>query len=151
MIIDSKAYGKIAIDEKQVFRFNHGILGFENIKEFALIDANQPPFMWLQSIDVAHLAFIVLDPTIFREDYDPGISIEDYKSIEITNENQEVKLTLAIITIPENQNDMTANLQGPIVINKEALLGKQFISTDERWDTKHRVMEELAGKRATTC
>ncbi len=152
MIIDSKAYGKISVEDKQIFHFEGGILGFENIKDFALIDANQPPFMWLQSIEVAHLAFIVLEPSIFREDYDPGISDEDLSVININSDNKkDVELVLSIITIPENQNDMTANLQGPVILNKLDLLGKQFISNDERWGTRHHVMNELAGKRAATC
>lgn len=151
MVIDSKAYGKVSVDEKQIFHFDGGILGFENIKEFALLDANQPPFMWLQSIEVAHLAFVVLDPKIFREDYETGIKNDDFKIINLTDENRDDKVVLAIITIPENQNDMTANLQGPIILNKTDLLGKQFISTDERWGTRHHVMDELAGKRAATC
>jgi len=151
MIIESKAYGKIAVDEKQIFRFESGILGFESIKEFALIDAAQPPFMWLQSVEVAHLAFVVLDPTIFREDYDPNIDEDDLMKIGISSEDSDVKLVLSIITIPENQNDMTANLQGPVILNKEKLLGRQYISSDEKWGTRHHVMDELAGKRAATC
>ena len=151
MIIDSKAYGKVDVDEKQIFHFENGVLGFENIKDFALLDANQPPFMWLQSIDVSHLAFIVLEPKIFREDYDPCIGLEDLEKIKLNEDNEEDKLILAIITIPENQNDMTANLQGPIILNKSDLLGKQFISTNENWKTRHHVMDELAGKRAASC
>ncbi|OQY38891.1 MAG: hypothetical protein B6229_04900 [Spirochaetaceae bacterium 4572_7] len=152
MVIDSKAYGKIAVDDKQIFHFEGGILGFENIKDFALLDASQPPFMWLQSIEVAHLAFIVIDPTIFREDYDPKLSKMDLLFLELNEINQsDNQLTLAIVTIPENQNDMTANLQGPILLNKEALLGKQFISEDNRWSTKHHIMEELAGRRSPQC
>lgn len=151
MIIDSKAYGKIGVDEKQIFHFKNGILGFENIKDFALIDASQPPFMWLQSIEVSHLAFIVIDPTIFREDYKTGISLEDLKFIEITEETLSKLLVLSIVTIPENQNDMTANLQGPIVLNKDTLLGKQYIVADDKWGTRHHIMDELAGKRTTKC
>ncbi|QEN05820.1 flagellar assembly protein FliW [Thiospirochaeta perfilievii] len=151
MIIDSKAYGKISVDDKQIFYFEDGLLGFESIKKFALIDASQPPFMWLQSVDVTHLAFIVLDPKIFRDDYDPGLEKEDLEKINIFEENSDVKLVLSIITIPENQNDMTANLQGPVVLNKESLLGKQFISNNDKWGTRHHVMDELAGKRAATC
>ncbi len=151
MIIESKAYGKIAVDAKQIFQFEGGILGFESIKEFALIDAAQPPFMWLQSVEVAHLAFVVLDPTIFRVDYNPGISDDDLKNIGISEEDIDIKLVLSIITIPENQNDMTANLQGPIILNKDKLLGKQYISSDDKWGTRHHVMDELAGKRAATC
>lgn len=151
MIIDSKAYGKVSVDEKQIFHFEGGVLGFENIKDFALMDAAQSPFMWLQSVTVAHLAFVVLDPTIFRGDYDPGISEADLSNIKITANNRDLKLILSIITIPEDQNNMTANLQGPIILNKEDLLGKQFISADEKWSTRHHVMDELAGKRVATC
>ncbi len=151
MVIDSKAYGKIGVDEKQIFHFEGGILGFENIKDFALLDAQQQPFMWLQSIEVAHLAFIVIDPIIFREDYNHGISIEDLAIIEIDENNLDDQLLLTIVTIPENQNDMTANLQGPIILNKESLVGKQFISSDDKWGTRHHIMEELAGKRAASC
>lgn len=151
MIIDSKAYGKIAVDEKQIFHFKNGILGFENVKDFALLDASQPPFMWLQSIEVSHLAFIVIDPTIFRPDYKTGVSLEDLGAIEITEETLNKLLVLSIVTIPENQNDMTANLQGPIILNKEGLLGKQYISPDDRWGTRHHIMNELAGKRTTAC
>lgn len=151
MIIESKAYGKIGVEEKQIFHFKDGILGFENIKDFALLDANQPPFMWLQSIEVSYLAFIVIDPTIFREDYYPGISLDELAVIEINEDNINSQLVLAIVTIPENQNDMTANLQGPIILNKDKLLGKQFIAKDEKWRTRHHIMEELAGKRAASC
>ena len=151
-VIESKAYGKISVEEKQIFHFENGLFGFESIKDFALIDATQPPFMWLQSIEVAHLAFIVLEPKIFREDYDPCVNSDDLLKIKINEENmEEVQLVLSIITIPENQNDMTANLQGPVILNKDSLLGKQFISNDDNWTTKHHVMSELAGKRAATC
>lgn len=151
MIIESKEYGRVNVDEKQILHFEKGLLGFENIKDYALLDASQPPFMWLQSIEVAHLAFILLDPTIFREDYDPKIADDELEELGLKDDNIEDRLVLSIITIPENHNDMTANLQGPIIINKEKCLGRQFISPDDRWTTKHHVMNELAGKRAATC
>lgn len=151
MIIDSKAYGKVAVDEKQIFHFERGLFGFENVHDFALIDATQPPFMWLQSVELSYLAFIVLDPKIFRNDYDPGISDEDLMEINLSPEDKSEELILSIITIPENQNDMTANLQGPVILNKRDLLGKQFIASDDRWITKHHVMDELAGKRTAKC
>lgn len=151
MIIDSKAYGKIGVDEKQIFHFKNGILGFENIKDFALLDAGQPPFMWLQSIEVSHLAFVVIDPTIFRKDYEAGISLEDLELIGITEDTLNKLLVLSIVTIPENQNDMTANLQGPIMLNKDKQLGNQYIAMDDRWGTRHHIMDELAGKRTATC
>jgi flagellar assembly factor FliW len=151
MIINSKAHGTINVEKKQIFHFKEGILGFENVKDYALIDAGQPPFMWLQSIEVTNLAFIVLEPNIFRTDYDPNITEEDLKNINFSGEKDGDLLILTIVTIPENQNDMTANLQGPVILNKIELLGKQFISPDDRWTTRHKIMDELAGKRVVKC
>jgi flagellar assembly factor FliW len=39
---------------------------------------------------------------------------------------------------------MTANLQGPLIINPDTRMGKQAILTDDRWKTKHDIMAELA-------
>jgi flagellar assembly factor FliW len=40
---------------------------------------------------------------------------------------------------------MTANLQGPLVINKEKMKGIQAVLSDARWKTKHDIIAELNG------
>lgn len=149
MIVDTKAYGKVAVEEKQIFHFNEGILGFESIKDYVLIDSSQYPFMWLQALEVEHVAFIVIDPMIFRPDYDPGLTVSQLNMVNL--KDAETALLLAIVTIPDNQKDMTANLQGPILLNREKRVGKQFISADNRWLTKHNILEELSQKREHSC
>ncbi len=44
MKIKTKAYGQVDINEKQVIFFPAGIFGFETLREFALLDAEQKPF-----------------------------------------------------------------------------------------------------------
>jgi flagellar assembly factor FliW len=39
---------------------------------------------------------------------------------------------------------MTANLQGPLVINRDTRTGKQAVLADARWKTKHDIMAELS-------
>jgi flagellar assembly factor FliW len=45
---------------------------------------------------------------------------------------------------------MTANLQGPLVINRDTRAGRQAILSDARWKTKHDVMAELAAANAAS-
>jgi len=142
MRIESRAYGPVEIEERQVITFPAGIFGFEDLHEYALLDATQPGFYWLQSLDNPEIAFIMLNPYDLRPDYLLDVPDEDLRSIAY--DDDEDILVFAIVTIPEDESRISANLQGPIVINREARLGRQSISLDSRWRTKHLILEELA-------
>lgn len=151
MEINTKAYGLIDIDEKQIIHFPFGLFGFETFREFALLDAEQKPFFWLQSLDVEQIAFILINPKIFRPDYKPAIVSEELQEIGLENEKDENALLFSIVTIPEDQSRMTANLQGPVIINRETKNGRQFISTKPDWKVRHNIIEELSARRENSC
>jgi flagellar assembly factor FliW len=151
MEINTKAYGKIEIDEKQVLHFPSGIFGFESLREFALLDAEQQPFFWLQSLEIEQIAFILINPNIFRSDYDPAVVLSELQDIGLSGNDDENLLLFSIVTIPEDQSRMTANLQGPVLINKETKVGRQFISTCPDWRVRHNIIEELASERNNSC
>ncbi len=142
MLIQTKPYGKIDVDERQKIFFPFGILGFENLKNYVLMDAKQQPFYWLQSLDVPEIAFVLINPFVFRPDYSIDIPPEEMEDIDL--QTPEDTLVFAIVTIPENQSKMTANLQGPIIINRKNKLGRQAISSNQKWKTRHTILEELA-------
>ena len=142
MRITTKAFGDIEIDDRQVLFFPHGIIGFEQLKNYALLDAAQAPFYWLQSLDDAEIAFILIDPHVFRPAYSPDVPEEDMEGLSL--ESAEDLLVFAIVTIPENQNRMTANLQGPLLINRRTRRGRQSISLNQNWQLKHFILDELA-------
>jgi len=48
-----------------------------------------------------------------------------------------------IVTIPQDGGPMTANLQGPLIINKENMMGMQAILSEAKWKTKHDIIAEL--------
>lgn len=146
MELETKPFGKIEINERQRIKFPGGILGFEHIREFALLNAKQWPFYWLQSIEVPDLAFILIDPKIIRPDYTADVDENDFSDIFPENADKENMLIFAIVTIPEDQKKMSANLQGPVIINRDKRLGKQFISTNPSWKTRHYILDELADK-----
>ena len=149
MDVKTKPYGLITVDERQKIVFPSGILGFESFREYVLLDARQPPFYWLQSLDIVEIAFVLIDPKIFRPDY--TLDLPEGELSEIDADNQDDLLTFAIVNIPEKQSGMTANLQGPVVINKQKRLGRQCISLDSSWKVKHFILEELASVRNEAC
>jgi flagellar assembly factor FliW len=140
--IATKAYGLIDVDDRQKITFPQGLFGFEKLKDYLLLDAERQPFYWLQSMDEEDVAFVLVNPFLFRPDYEVNISNEELDGIGIRS--PEKALIFSIVTIPQDGSPMTANLQGPIVINRDSRMGKQAILTDDRWKTKHDIMAELA-------
>lgn len=142
MEVATKAYGRIEVDDRQLIRFPSGLYGFETNCDWVLLDARKRPFYWLQSMDDARIAFVLINPYLFRQDY--VLNIPDEDLVEVESPAEEDILVFAIVTIPEDYSEITANLQGPLVINRKARIGKQSISLDPRWETKHPIVREMA-------
>ena len=140
--VATKAYGLIDVDERQKIVFPQGLYGFETLKNYLIIDAEREPFYWLQSMDEEQVAFVLVNPFLFRPDYEVNISNEELAEIDI--HSPEKALIFSIVTIPPDGSPMTANLQGPLVINRENKTGKQAVLSDSRWKTKHDIIAELA-------
>jgi flagellar assembly factor FliW len=70
------------------------------------------------------------------------IDNEELRPIGISDPEKAVIFT--IVTVPADNSPMTANLQGPLVINRDSRLGVQAVLTDSRWKTKHDILAELA-------
>jgi len=141
MKVNTKAFGQIDVDEKQKINFPQGLLGFDDYKDYALLDAENEPFLWLQSLDDREIAFILINPFLFRPDYEVNVSNEELAEIGITS--AEKALIFVIVTIPQDGSPMTANLQGPLVVNKDNMTAMQAVLPDVRWKTRHDIIAEL--------
>lgn len=141
----TKGMGEIDIDERQLITFASGLIGFDKFTRFALLDAPQKPYFFLQSADLAELNFILLDPFLFRPDYE--VDIPDDLAALIGMKKPDDALILAIVTVPPGGGPITANLMGPLVICRSSRQGTQLVQTDPRWQIKHDVMAELAASR----
>jgi flagellar assembly factor FliW len=141
--VATKPYGFKEVDERQKLTFPLGLLGFEPLKEYVLLDAERQPFYWLQSVDVEQVAFILINPFLFKPDYELDIDDDSIKEIGITDPKTEA-LIFSVVTIPQDGSPMTANLQGPLIINRKTRIGIQAVLTDPEYKTKHDIMSELA-------
>lgn len=149
MRIRTRPYGELDVDERQLVSLPWGLLGFEDLRDWALLDAAQPPFYWLQSLERPEIAFVLIDPLVFRPDYEPGADPAELAELQIASAQD--RIVLVIVTVPEQSTRMTANLQGPLVFNRRTRVGRQVVSTDPRWGVRHVIADELAAHRAPAC
>ena len=143
MKVDTSRFGQLDISEDKIIHFSEGLYGFEKETEFVFLPFNpnvESPMEWMQSIKSSHLAFVITDPFLYLPGYKLKLSQEDKKIVKLSGE--EVFLTRAIVTIPENYAEMTANLIAPLIINKEKATAKQFVLTNMDYDTRHYLLPE---------
>jgi flagellar assembly factor FliW len=145
MRVITKAYGEMEIDERQLVTFPSGLLGFEKFRHWALLDARQKPFYYLQSLELTELAFALIDPFLFRTDY--SLDVADEVLAEIGVASPEDAIVLAIVTAPADGSPITANLMGPLIISRARRVGMQAVLADSRWKVKHDIMAELAASQ----
>lgn len=132
--------------EQKIITFKDGLPGFENHKKFEIIinEDEQNPFHTLRSVDKSELSFIIINPYIFRPDYDFELKDEIVEKLEI--EDIKDVSVYSIVTIPsEDYTKITANLLGPLIVNIRNGVAKQIALNDNRYSTKHYILD---GSRA---
>ncbi|MFD6208039.1 flagellar assembly protein FliW [Peribacillus sp. NPDC060253] len=142
MILQTKFHGEIELSEEETYRFDSGIPGFLEEKQFCLLTLDDTPFFVLQSIETKQVAFIMTNPFDVFRDYEVKLPDEVLSSLQIETEQEVV--TFVILTIQDPFNETTANLQAPIIINRSNKTGKQLIMSGSEYRTKHRLFEPPA-------
>ncbi|RKD23545.1 flagellar assembly factor FliW [Caminicella sporogenes DSM 14501] len=146
MKLITRHFGEIEIDESEIIDFPDGILGFEDVKKYVLINNPDPevPFQWLQSVDEPSLAFVITNPFLFKSDYEFDIPQNVLKKLEI--EETEDVAVYSIAVVPDDIKDMTINLRGPVIINVKKKKAKQIVLDKEEYSLKYKIFENA--KRA---
>ena len=146
MELATKAFGQVEINPVNITKFPSGLYGFDDSTEFVIIeDKEQAPFYWMQSVKNKDLAFVLIRPEVFlKYPYVPDISASDMELLSIRNISE--CSIYVIVTIPEKEPEkMTANLQGPILINEEKKIGRQVISNNDMHSVRVLILEQLEG------
>ena len=139
MLIKTKYFGEIQIDEKQIIDFPEGIPGFQDDKQYIMIRDEDTDFTFFQSLKTEDLCFITLPPVLIVGDYGFDISKETVEKLEL--EKAEDVLVYSILNIPEDYKKMTANLKAPVIINIKNNKGIQELLDDDKFDLKHPVFK----------
>lgn len=141
MIIHTTRFGDIDCPEDKILNIPSGIIGFPASTHYLILDHDRDvPFKWMQSLDQAEVAFVIIDPVWFKPDYRVTIAVDEIRELGRVDEVDLVMFVL--LTIPsDDPGSMTANLRGPVVVNAGTRIAKQLILRDE-YPTRAPVLQE---------
>lgn len=144
MLVETKYFGQIDLNEEKIITFSNGIMGFENYKRYTLLydmddDKDKFTVSWLQSLDEPEFALPVVNPYHIKPDYNPTVEDEILKTLgEFNEENLVLLLSL---TVPSDVTKMTANLKAPFIINSDTRKGIQLIVENQDYEIKYNIYD----------
>lgn len=137
----SDFFKDLVYSKDDIITFNSGIPGFEKSQKFVIVSIPEyAPFEWMVCIDGSKLRFAIINPLVFEPEYNPSFVKEQLGELSI--EKPEDLLLYTIVTIKDNPLESTANLVGPVIINRIKRLGKQIIIDDERYTTQEPIIRK---------
>ena len=133
LTVRTTRFGDLAVAPDAVVTFTDGLLGFPDARRFVAVphDAAGSPFVYLQSVERAELAFLLLPPALVSPGYAPPLPAD-------VDSGQAA--LWAIVTVPPGRpRDMTVNLLGPLAIMGS--VGRQIVldNPDGRYAARHPV------------
>ena len=151
MLVKTRFFGEVDIEDEKILTFDNGILGFEDMKRWTLIydieKGSEGPISWFQSLDMAELALPVINPYTVTAVYEPVVEDELLKPLGEFKDEELV--TFLTITIPsEDPSKTTANFRAPILINPVNRKGIQVIVNNEDYPIKFSIYESVQKMKA---
>jgi flagellar assembly factor FliW len=145
--IDTSRFGQVTFEDDKVLHFPAGILGFESMSQFILLNVKEKdsPFKWLQSLDEPALAFLLCDPRMAVENYWPPVTSGDLSQLGLSSLSDAI--VMSIVTVPEDPMCATANLQAPVIINAHGRLGKQVVTGLPSYKTRQALFMKERQKK----
>jgi flagellar assembly factor FliW len=132
-------------EEKIIIHFPEGIYGFEDVKDFILLQEDDAQFLWsLQAADSPYPTLIVVDPFLVMPGYDPKLQERELRLLGNPAEEDLCWLTVAVIR--KKLEDSVVSLKSPIVINVKNRVGMQVILEDGDYPLRYRLFAETGGQ-----
>ncbi len=148
MLLQTRLFGEVEIDEKKAICFENGIIGFPQLKKFFLIrdeEKANASISWLQSGEDPIMALPVMDPLKIMPDYNPVIEDELIKPLgELKEDNL---MAIVTVTVPREIEKISVNLQAPILINADTKKACQLILEDGKYPVKYPIYDIIAQKK----
>jgi flagellar assembly factor FliW len=142
VIIKTGRFGQLSVGDDEIILIPNGIMGFPQCTKYCLVDPGDGTLiLWLQSLENSKIAFPILEPRVFRADYSVRLSGAELRELKLQDMNQSA--VFAILTIPEEVTQMTANLKAPLVINLSEQIARQVILQENEYSIKQLMFKEL--------
>lgn len=137
---------RIPVGDGNIFKFPDGVPAFEDYQQFVLYcNTDIQPFFFMKSIGISpEVSFVCIDPFLVCPDYQVKVGPGDLQALEL--KRGEDAFVFSFVTVHDNPRDITANLQGPVVLNLKNSRGRQIISEGTSHSVRFRVWDALMNR-----
>lgn len=144
MLVQSRYFGDVEIEDSKIIHFEQGLFGFEDYKDFTILydldKGEEPFFSWLQCVTEKELAFPVVNPQRVDPEYDP--IVEDALLDAIGEIGEEDLVVLLLATVPAEIEKTSVNMKAPLIINAATCKGLQLVAENQEYEIKHYLMDQ---------
>ena len=142
MQIDTVRFGQVEIDEAKLVTFDDGIPGLEDYHKYALLQYEESyPIIWLQSAEDSAICLPVMDTFAVMQGYVFDIDDADVKALDLSG--PESLHVVSVLVIPDEIQNMTANLAAPIVINTESGKARQIVLAGSDYNVRVPIFPDI--------
>lgn len=125
--------------QEVLIQFPQGLIGFQHLHTFRLFEPQGSyPLKFLQAVEDEDLSFTAIDIAAIQPEMEFPLRDEEAQALAL--ESPKDALILALVVIPEDPRQMTANLAGPLVINVRTLQGRQLALPTEQYPLQFPVL-----------
>jgi flagellar assembly factor FliW len=140
-------FGEVAFVDSDVIEFPWGIPGFASLRRFlALSLAEQPNFVWLQSLDDASVALPTTDPWQIFPSYDPRLP--GYASAALDLQQPDDFTILCVVVVTKDAKEMTVNLMAPIIVNLKTRRARQVMLENSGYSVREAMPRKATAETA---
>ena len=141
MILRTKYFGEIDIEDGGVLDFPAGLFAFEEEKKFVLLpfEGSESTLLCLQSVQNEGLAFVVMNPFALCPEYTPVLQPAELERLGVTDSRALCYYVMCLVRDPVS--DSTLNLKCPVVINDETNQAMQVILEGGGYGMRHKLAE----------
>jgi flagellar assembly factor FliW len=118
-----------------IIHFDEGLIGFSEFKDFVLMENESlAPFRLLQSLEAPQVGFLVLEAATLVDNYYDLVPAREWESLGVLGKTK--PLAFVIVVVGSTPETSTGNLQAPLLINHDKMVGKQIILTDSGFSVR---------------
>ena len=127
MNILTRDFGEIEVAPEDIITFVSPMFGFEEMNRYVFLFAEENTnIVWLQSVDNPHICFILADPKIVEDNYNPRLTPEVRGAL-----GEGDYLFWLVVVVAEDFRDSTINMKSPVVVNLHTKRAVQTILEED--------------------
>jgi flagellar assembly factor FliW len=123
---------ELAYEEKDIIRFDEGLIGMPHLQRMVLIHYSEiAPLLLLCALDHPDVTFLVLEAQSHIPDYAPRVSPVIRQQLGLAATEEPVFLTT--VTIAPEWTASTINMRAPLVLAPTTMRGAQVVLTESSY------------------